>query len=72
VYTYNIKCKANRYKTSEVQEMRVYGLDKIAREIEASNKMAEIHKKAIARRVKELTAQGVDKEIAKVMAEQGL
>lgn len=52
--------------------MRVYGLDKIARDVEASNKMAEIHKKAIARRVKELTAQGVDKEIAKVMAEQGL
>ena len=52
--------------------VKVYGLDKIAREVEASEKMKEIHKKAISRRVKELTAQGIDKTIAKVMAEQGL
>ena len=52
--------------------LRVYGIDKLAKEVEASNKMKEIHKKAIARRVAELVAQGCDKEVAKVMAEQGL
>lgn len=52
--------------------LRVYGLDKVAKEVEASNKMKEIHKEAIARRVAELVAEGCDKEIAKVMADQGL
>lgn len=52
--------------------IKVHGLDIIAKEVEASNTMKKIHKEAIARRVKELTTQGIDKTIAKVMAEQGL
>lgn len=52
--------------------LKVYGIDKLAKEVEVKNKMKEIHKKAIARRVAELVAQGCDKEVAKVMAEQGL
>ena len=52
--------------------VKVTGLDKLAKEIEAAETMRKIHKEAKARRLKELMAQGIDREIAKAMIEAGL
>ena len=48
--------------------VEVTGIEKLAHIIEAENKVRELNKKAKQRRIAELIAQGVDKEIAKVMA----
>lgn len=52
--------------------IEVKGIEKLAHIIEADNKVKELNKKAKQRRIAELTAQGIDKEIAKVMASVGL
>lgn len=52
--------------------IKVTGIDKIAKRVEADNKVKELLKSAKARRLKELIAQGIDKEIAKVMVDVGL
>lgn len=52
--------------------IEVKGIEKLAHIIEADNKVKELNKKAKQRRIAELTAQGIDKEIAKVMANVGL
>ena len=52
--------------------VEVTGIEKLAHMIEADNKVRELNKKAKQRRIAELIAEGVDKEIAKVMASVGL
>lgn len=52
--------------------IEVKGIEKLSHIIEADNKVKELNKKAKQRRIAELTAQGIDKEIAKVMASVGL
>ena len=52
--------------------VKVTGLDKLAKEIETAETMRKIHKEAKTRRLKELMAQGIDREIAKAMIEAGL
>ena len=52
--------------------MKVNGLHELAMMIEAQEKVNELNKRAKQRRIKELTNQGIDKEIAKVMANLGL
>lgn len=52
--------------------VKVTGIDKIAKQVEADNKVKELLKSAKARRLKELIAQGIDKDIAKVMVDVGL
>lgn len=52
--------------------VKVTGLDRLARMVEAKEKMQEIKRKALRRRINELMDQGIDREIAEVMAKQGL
>ncbi len=52
--------------------IEVKGIEKLAHIIEADNKVKELNKKAKQRRIAELTAQGIDKKIAEVMANVGL
>lgn len=54
----------------------VYGLDRLAHEIEQRERIAKginkANREALKARVKELTDQGIDKELAEVMAKVGL
>ena len=52
--------------------VEIKGFDKAYNNMLAQETMKNIHKRAIARIVKELMDEGVDKETAKVMAEVGL
>lgn len=52
--------------------IKVTGIEQIAKRVEADNKVKELLKSAKARRLKELIAQGIDKEVAKVMVDVGL
>ena len=54
----------------------VYGLDRLAKEIETRERIAQginkANRQALNARVKELTDQGIDKELARTMAKCGL
>lgn len=52
--------------------VEIKGFDKAYNNMLAQETMKNIHKRAIARRIRELMDEGVDKETAKVMAEVGL
>lgn len=52
--------------------VEIKGFDKAYNAMLAQETMKRIHKEYISKRVKELMAEGVDKEVAKVMAEVGL
>ena len=52
--------------------VEIKGFDKVYNAMLAQETIKKIHKNHISKRVKELVAQGVDKEIAKVMAQTGL
>ncbi len=52
--------------------VEIKGFDKAYNAMLAQETMKRIHKNHISRRVAELVAEGVDKEIAKVMAQAGL
>jgi hypothetical protein len=52
--------------------VKVTGISELAEIIEANNRIEKAEREIKKNRVKELVAQGIDKEIAKVMAEQGL
>jgi flagellar motility protein MotE (MotC chaperone) len=64
--------KGNNLKKEDKNMVEVTGIEKLAHIIEADNKVRELNKKAKQRRIADLIAQGVDKEIAKVMASVGL
>lgn len=52
--------------------VEIKGFDKAYNAMLAQEAMERIHKNHISRRATELVAEGVDKEIAKVMAQVGL
>ena len=52
--------------------IKVTGIEEIAKIVEADNKVKELLKRAENRRIAELVEQGIDKEVAKVMASIGL
>ena len=52
--------------------IKVTGLNELAEIIEANNRIEKAEKEIKKMRVKELIAEGVDPEIAKVMASVGL
>lgn len=52
--------------------VKVTGISELAEIIEANNRIEKAEREIKKNRVKELIAQGVDKEIAKLMADQGL
>lgn len=52
--------------------VKVTGIRELAEIIEANNRIEKAEREIKKNRVKELVAQGIDKEIAKVMADQGL
>lgn len=60
-------------KTQEGKQMlRVYGLSELAEIVEENNRIEKAEKEIKKARIKELIAEGVDPEIAKVMASVGL
>lgn len=56
--------------------IEVYGLNRLAHEVELRDKIArginKANRDALNARVKELTAQGIDKELARTMAKLGI
>jgi hypothetical protein len=52
--------------------VRVTGMNELAEIIEANNRIEKAEREIKKMRVKELIAEGVDQEIAKVMASVGL
>lgn len=56
--------------------LTVYGLDRLAKEIETRERIAKginkANRQALNARIKELTDQGIDKELARTMAKCGL
>ena len=52
--------------------VRVTGMNELAEIIEANNRIEKAKREIKKNRIKELVAQGIDKEIAKVMANNGL
>lgn len=52
--------------------IKVTGFNELAEIIEANNRIEKAEREIKKNRVKELMAEGVDREIAKVMAEVGL
>jgi hypothetical protein len=52
--------------------IKVTGISELAEIIEANNRIEKAEREIKKNRVKELVAQGINKEIAKVMADQGL
>lgn len=66
VYTYIIK------GTEETKMIKVTGLNELAEIIEENNRIEKAEREIKKTRVKELKSQGIDPEIAKVMADLGL
>ena len=52
--------------------LKVTGLNELAEIIENNNRIEKAEKEILKDRIKELIAEGVDPEIAKVMAKVGL
>ena len=52
--------------------MRVTGISELAEIIENNNRIEKAEKEIKKNRIKELVAEGIDREIAKVMVEAGL
>lgn len=52
--------------------LKVNGLNELAEVIEANNRIKKAEKEIKKNRVKELISEGIDPEIAKVMANVGL
>lgn len=52
--------------------VEIKGFNKAYNTMLAQETMKRIHKEHISKRVKELTTQGIDKEVAKAMAQAGL
>lgn len=52
--------------------VEIKGFDKAYNAMLAQEAVKRVHKNHISKRVKELMAEGIDKEMAKVMAQAGL
>lgn len=52
--------------------MRVTGISELAEIIENNNRIEKAEKEIKKNRIKELVAEGIDRELAKVMVEAGL
>lgn len=52
--------------------VKVTGISELAEIVETNNRIEKAKREIKKNRVKELIAQGIDKEIAKVMADLGL
>lgn len=52
--------------------LEIKGLNELSEIIESNNRIEKAEKEIKKNRIKELTSQGIDKEIAKVMANLGL
>ena len=52
--------------------VKVYGLNELAEIIEENNRIEKAEKEIKKMRIKELIAQGIDKEVAKAMVHAGL
>lgn len=52
--------------------MRVAGISELAEIIENNNRIEKAEKEIKKNRIKELVAEGIDRELAKVMVEAGL
>lgn len=52
--------------------MKVTGFNELAEIIENNNRIEKAEKEIKKNRIKELVAEGIDREIAKVMVEAGL
>lgn len=52
--------------------MKVTGINELAEIIESNNRIEKAEKEIKKNRIKELVAEGIDREIAKVMVEAGL
>lgn len=52
--------------------VEIKGFDKAYNAMLAQEAVKRVHKNHISKRVKELMAEGIDKEMAKVMAQVGL
>lgn len=52
--------------------MKILGLNELAEIIESNNRIEKAEKEIKKDRIKELVAQGIDKELAKVMVASGI
>lgn len=68
-----MKSETKGSTTKEGDKMlKVTGLNELAEIIESNNRIEKAEKEILKDRIKELIAEGVDPEIAKVMAKVGL
>ena len=58
--------------TGGQQMLKVTGLSELAEIIESNNRIEKAEREIKKNRIKELIAEGIDKEIARVMVEAGL
>jgi hypothetical protein len=70
VITYNQQQKASKQEGKAM--IRVTGISELAEIVEANNRIEKAEREIKKMRVKELISEGVDPEIAKVMASVGL
>lgn len=52
--------------------MKVTGISELAEIIESNNRIEKAEREIKKNRIKELAAEGIDKEMAKIMVEAGL
>lgn len=52
--------------------MKITGISELAEIIESNNRIEKAEKEIKKNRIKELVAEGIDRELAKVMVEAGL
>lgn len=69
--SYNHRNKKTTTKQEET-DMRVTGISELAEIIENNNRIEKAEKEIKKNRIKELVAEGIDRELAKVMVEAGL
>ena len=68
-----MKLETKESTTKEGDKMlKVTGLNELAEIIESNNRIEKAEKEILKDRIKELIAEGIDPEIAKVMAKVGL
>jgi hypothetical protein len=70
VITYNQQQKTSKQEGKAM--IRVTGISELAEIVEANNRIEKAEREIKKMRVKELISEGVDPEIAKVMASVGL
>ena len=56
----------------EGTDMKITGISELAEIIESNNRIEKAEKEIKKNRIKELVAEGIDRELAKVMVEAGL